>query len=442
MTGPPDGAGREYGFDTLAVHAGQRVDPVTGSRAMPIHQTTSYVFEDAQHAADLFDLNRFGNIYTRIMNPTTAVFEERVASLEGGVGALATASGLAAQAIAFLTLLEPGDEVVSSSHLYGGTHNQLSITLARFGVRAVFVDPGDLGQWREALGPRTKLLYAETIGNPRLDVLDIAAVAEVANEAGVPLLVDNTFATPYLCRPFEHGAHLVCHSATKWMGGHGTSIAGVLVDGGTYPWADGRFPGLVEPSPGYRGMRFAETFGNFAFVMKARVETMRDLGPVISPFNSFLLLQGLETLSLRMDRHVANARAVAEFLEDHPAVAWVGYPGLPSSPWRALAERYLPRGAGAVVTFGIRRGREAGERFIEACELCSHLANVGDAKTLVIHPASTTHRRLDEAALAASGVTEDMVRVSVGIETLDDILWDLDRALRRAVPNLTEAAPR
>ena len=424
--------GHAFGFDTLAVHAGQRVDPVTGARAVPIHQTTSFVFEDAQHAADLFDLNRFGNIYTRIQNPTTATFEERMASLEGGVGALATASGLAAQAVAVMTLLEAGDEVVASSHLYGGTHNQLGITLARFGVRAIFVDPRDPAAWREALSPRTRLLYAETIGNPRLDVLDIRAVADVADEAGVPLLIDNTFATPYLCRPLEHGAHLVSHSATKWIGGHGTSIGGVLVDGGTFPWEAGRFPGLVEPSEGYRGMRFAETFGNFAFIMKARVETMRDLGPVLSPFNAFLLLLGLETLSLRMDRHVANAVAVAEFLRDHPAVTWVSYPGLADSPYRALAERYLPRGAGSVVTFGIRGGREAGERFIEACQLCSHLANVGDAKTLVIHPASTTHRRLDDALLAASGVTEDMVRISVGIETLEDVLWDLDRALGAA----------
>jgi O-acetylhomoserine (thiol)-lyase len=418
--------------ETRALHSGQKPDPATNARAVPIYATTSYVFNDAGHAARLFGLEEFGNIYTRIMNPTTAVFEERIAALEGGVGALATASGLAAQAVAIMTLLESGDEIVSSSHLYGGTHNQLSITLARFGVTTRFVDPADLGAWREAVTPRTRLLYAETIGNPRLDVLDIRGVADVADDAGLPLMIDNTFATPYLCRPFEHGAHLVCHSATKWIGGHGTTIGGVLVDSGAFPWASGRFPGLTEPSPGYRGMRFQETFGNFAFVMKARVETMRDLGPVMSPFNAFLLLQGLETLSVRMDRHVENARAVAELLEGHPCVSWVRYPGLDSSPERERAARYLPRGAGAVVTFGIRGGREAGERFIEACELCSHLANVGDAKTLVIHPASTTHRRLDEAALAASGVTEDMVRVAVGIETLDDILWDLDRALRAA----------
>jgi O-acetylhomoserine (thiol)-lyase len=423
---------RDFGFDTRALHAGQRVDPITGSRAVPIHQTVAYVFEDATHAADLFDLNRFGNIYTRIMNPTTAVLEERVASLEGGVGALATASGLAAQAVAITTLLEAGDHIVSSGHLYGGSHNQLSITLGRFGIETTFVDPADPDAWRAAITSRTRMLYGETIGNPRLDVLDIAAVAAVADEAGLPLLIDNTFATPYLCRPIEHGAHLVSHSATKWICGHGTTIGGVLVDAGTYPWADGRFAGLVEPSAGYRGMRYAETFGNFAFIMKARVETMRDLGPVISPFNSFLLLQGLETLSLRMDRHVDNALAVAEFLQGHPGVEWVRYPGLADSPDRELAMRYLPRGPGAVVTFGVRGGREAGQRLIEACELCSHLANVGDAKTLIIHPASTTHRRLDEEGLRAAGVTDDMVRVSVGLETLDDIIWDLDQAIRSA----------
>jgi O-acetylhomoserine (thiol)-lyase len=425
--------GRDYGFDTRALHAGQRVDPVTGSRAVPIHQTAAYVFEDAAHAADLFDLNRFGNIYTRIMNPTTAVFEERMASLEGGVGALATASGLAAQAIAITTLLDAGDHVVSSGHLYGGSHNQLAMTLARFGIETTFVDPADREGWHAAVTPRTRLMYGETIGNPRLDVLDIAMVAEAADEAGVPLLIDNTFATPYLCRPFEHGAHLVSHSATKWICGHGTSIGGVLVDAGTFPWQDGRFPGLVEPSPGYRGLRYAETFGNFAFIMKARVETMRDLGPVLSPFNAFLLLQGLETLSLRMDRHVENARAVADFLAGHAGVEWVSHPDLPGSPQRDLAAHYLPRGAGSALTFGVRGGRAAGQRLIEACELCSHLANVGDAKTLIIHPASTTHRRLDEDGLARAGVTDDMVRVSVGLETVEDILWDLDQAILAAI---------
>ena len=421
--------GEDFGFDTLAVHAGQRVDPVTGARAVPIYQTASYVFEDPQQAADLFDLNRFGNIYTRIMNPTTAVFEERVAALEGGVGALATASGLAAQAVTIMTLLDAGDEIVASQHLYGGSHNQLAITLARFGVTTTFVDPADSDAWRGAITPQTKLLYGETIGNPSIDVLDIAAVAEIANEHVIPLMIDNTFATPYLCRPIEHGAHLVCHSATKYIGGHGTSIGGVVVDSGTYPWDTGRFPGVTEPSPGYRGMRYYETFGNFAFIMKARVETMRDLGPAMSPFNAFLFLQGLETLSLRMDRHVANAQAVADLLAAHPRVRAVSYPGLPDSPYHELAKRYTPRGPGAILTFDIDGGRPAGGRFIAACELCSHLANVGDAKTLVIHPASTTHRRLDEEGLARAGVTEDMVRISVGIETIDDIVHDIERAL-------------
>jgi O-acetylhomoserine (thiol)-lyase len=423
---------REFGFATRQIHAGQRVDATTGARAVPIFQTTSYVFEDTQHAADLFDLNRFGNTYTRIVNPTTATFEERVASLEGGVGALATASGLAASAIALLTLLESGDEIVSSQNLYGGTHNQLAIQLPRFGITTHFVDPHDLDAVRGAITERTRALYAETIGNPRIDVLDIAAWAEIAAAAQVPLVIDNTFATPYLCRPIEHGATIVVHSATKFIGGHGTSIGGVLVDSGAFPWAEGRFPGLSEPSPGYRGMRFAETFGNFAFIMKARVETMRDLGPVLSPFNAFMFLQGLETLSLRMAEHCANARAVAAFLRGHERVSWVSYPDDPDSPYAANVARYLPRGQGAILTFGIEGGREAGRRFIEACELCSHLANVGDAKTLVIHPASTTHRRLDAAALAAGGVTEDMIRLSIGLEDADDLLWDLAQALERS----------
>ena len=421
-----------FGFDTRALHAGQRVDEATGSRAVPIHQTSAYVFEDTDHAADLFDLNRFGNIYTRLMNPTTAVFEERMASLEGGVGGLATASGLAAQMVAITTLLETGDHIVASRHLYGGSHNQLSITLARFGITTTFVDPADTAAWHAAVTPRTRLLYGETIGNPRLDVLDIAAVAAVADDHGVPLLIDNTFATPYLCRPIEHGAHLVCHSATKWICGHGTSIGGVLVDGGTFPWAEGRFPDLVEPSPGYRGLRYSETFADFAFIMRARVETMRDLGPVLSPFNAFLLLQGLETLSLRMDRHVDSALALAEHLRGNPGVEWVSYPGLPDSPEAERARRYMPRGPGSVLTFGVRGGREAGRRLIEACELCSHLANVGDAKTLIIHPASTTHRRLDEEGLRRAGATDDMVRVSVGLENVEDITWDLDQAIRTA----------
>ncbi len=423
---------RAFGFDTRQVHAGQRVDATTGARAQPIFQTASYVFEDAQHAADLFDLNRFGNTYTRIVNPTTAAFEERMASLEGGVGGLATASGMAALSVVALTLLQQGDEIVASRNLYGGSHNLLAIALPRLGIATRFVDPHDLEAVRGAVTERTAMLYVETIGNPRIDVPDLAGLAAVADAAGVPLVVDNTFATPYLCRPVEHGAHVVLHSATKFIGGHGTSIGGVIVDGGRYDWTAGRFPGVSEPSPGYRGMRFAETFGNFAFVMKARVETMRDFGPVLSPFNAFMLMQGLETLSLRMDRHVANARAVAAFLREHPRVSWVSYPDAPDSPYAANVARYLPRGPGGILAFGVRGDRGAGERLIEAVELCSHLANVGDAKTLVIHPASTTHRRLDDAALAAAGVTPDMIRLSVGIETADDIIWDLDQALARS----------
>ena len=425
-------ADRGFGFDTRQIHAGQRVDATTGARAMPIYQTAAYVFEDTQHAADLFDLNRFGNTYTRIVNPTTAAFEERVASLEGGVGALATASGLGATAIAVLTLSGQGDEIVSSANLYGGTHNQLAIQFPRFGITTRFVDPHDLDAVRAAITERTTLLYAETIGNPRIDVLDIAGWAQIAADAGLPLMIDNTFASPYLCRPFEHGAHIVIHSATKFIGGHGTSIGGVIVDSGAYDWSSGRFPGVTEPSAGYRGMRFHETFGNFAFIMKARVETMRDLGPVLSPFNAFLFLQGLETLSLRMDRHCANARAIAAHLRAHPRVAWVSYPDQPDSPYAAHAAAYLPRGQGAIMTFGIDGDRAAGGRFIEACELLSHLANVGDAKSLVIHPGSTTHRRLDDEALAASGVTPDMIRLSVGLEDVDDLIWDIDQALERS----------
>ena len=425
-------ADRQFGFDTLQIHAGQRVDATTGARAQPIYQTAASVFEDSQHAADLFDLNRFGNTYTRIVNPTNAAFEERMAMLEGGVGALATASGMAATAITMLTLVSAGDGVVSSQNLYGGTHNQFALQLPRFGGDVSFVDPHDLDAVRAAIDGRTRVLYAETIGNPRIDVLDIAGWAQIAEDAGLPLVIDNTFATPFLCRPFEHGAHIVVHSATKFIGGHGTSIGGVIVDSGRYDWGRGLFPGVTEPSPGYRGMRFFETFGNFAFVMKARAETMRDFGPVLSPFNAFLLMQGLETLSLRMTRHVENARALAAFLRAHPRVHAVSYPDQPDSPYHQAARRYLPRGPGAILAFRIAGGREAGRRFIEACELCSHLANVGDAKTLVIHPASTTHRRLDEAALAAGGVTDDLIRVSVGLEDIEDIVWDVERALAAA----------
>src|SRR5215213_7453051 len=431
---------RIFGFDTLAVHAGQRPDPVTGARAMPIYQTTSYVFEDTDHAAELFALQRFGNIYTRIMNPTTAAFEERVAALEQGVGGLATASGQAAQYIALATLLGPGDQIVSSSALYGGTYTQFDITLRRWGVDVVFVDPSDPEHFRRALTPRTRVIYGETIGNPQIGVLDIAAVAGIAHEAGVPLMVDNTFATPYLCRPLEHGADIVVHSATKFIGGHGTAIGGIIVESGRFPWDNGKFPGMTEPSPGYHGIRFYETFGEYGYLMKARVENLRDLGPALSPFNSFLFLQGLETLHVRMQRHVKNAEAVAEFLAQHPAVGWVSYPGLPDSPYRALKEKYLPKGAGAVLTFGVKGGREVGARFIEELRLISHLANIGDAKTLVIHPASTTHQQLSDEQLIAAGVGPDLIRLSVGLEEVDDICWDLNRALNLAATAVPAAA--
>ncbi|GHO51532.1 O-acetylhomoserine aminocarboxypropyltransferase/cysteine synthase family protein [Ktedonobacter robiniae] len=419
-----------FGFDTLSVHAGQRPDPTTGARAVPIYQTTSYVFDDTDHAAHLFALQRFGNIYTRIMNPTTAVFEERIASLEGGTGAVATASGMAAQMATMMTLLRPGDEIVASSYLYGGTHTQFDITLRAWGVNTIFVDSNDPENFRRAVTPRTRAFYGETIGNPRGDVLDIEAVAAIAHEVGVPLVVDNTFGTPYLCRPFEHGADIVVHSATKFIGGHGTSIAGVVVESGKFPWDNGKFAHIVDPSPGYHGVRFYETFGDFCFCMKLRVETVRDTGAALSPFNSFLLLQGLETLSLRMERHCANAQRVAEFLHEHPAVDWVRYPGLKDDPSYDLAQKYLPRGAGAIFTFGVKGGYEAGKKLINSVKLLSHLANVGDARSLVIHPASTTHQQLSEENQLAGGVTPDLIRLSIGIENVEDILWDLDQALR------------
>jgi O-acetylhomoserine (thiol)-lyase len=419
----------DFGFDTRMLHAGQTPDRSTGARAMPIYQTTSFVFEDTEHAAHLFALNKFGNIYTRISNPTTAAFEERVASLEGGVGGLATASGQAAQLVALTTLLQHGDEMVSSSALYGGTYNQFALTLKRFGIQVHFVDASDPENFRRAITPRTKLLYGETIGNPKADIFDIEAVAAIAHEHKMPLMLDNTFASPYLCRPFEHGADIVVHSATKFIGGHGTCIGGMIVDGGSFPWDNGMFPEMVEPSPGYHGMRYWETFGNFTFIMKARVEMMRDLGACLSPFNAFLFLQGLETLSLRMERHVQNALGVAKWLEAHPLVPWVTYPGLPSSPYYALAQKYLPKGPGAIFTFGIKGGRAAGRRFIEAVKLHSHLANVGDAKSLVIHPGSTTHQQLTDEEQLAAGLSPDMIRISVGLENLEDLLWDLDQAL-------------
>ena len=420
-----------FGIESLCLHAGQQPDPVTGARAVPIYQSTSYVFDSAEHAASRCNLQTFGNVYSRISNPTVAVLEERVATLEGGRAALAVSSGLAAQMTALLTLCEAGDEIVAARTLYGGSFSQLDVSLRRLGIRTIFVDPSDPANFAAAITDRTKAVYGEIIGNPGLNVFDIAAVAEVTRAAGVPLVIDNTLASPYLCRPIEHGADIVVHSATKYIGGHGTTMGGVLVESGRFPWDNGRFPQMVEPSAGYHGVRFYETFGNFGFTMKARMETLRTFGQALSPFNAFMLLQGIETLHVRMDRHVANALAVAEFLSAHDQVEWVNYPGLADSPDHELARRYLPRGAGGILSFGIRGGQVAGERFIDALQMISHLANVGDAKTLVIHPASTTHRQLSEEEQRAAGVPPDMVRLSIGIETLDDIVWDLDQALSK-----------
>lgn len=421
---------REFGFDTRAIHAGQRPDPATGARAMPIYQTTSFVFEDSEAASAYFNLQEYGNIYSRIMNPTVAAFEERVASLEGGVGAVAFASGLAAQGAALFTILQPGDHIVASQALYGGTIAQLRNFFGKLSVETTFVNPDDLEAWRAAIRPNTKALFGETIGNPGGNVLDIAAVATIAHEAGAPLIVDSTFASPYLCRPIEWGADIVIHSATKFLGGHGTSIGGIVVDSGTFNWSNGRFPTVADPSDAYHGLAFHETFGVYGYLQKLRAETLRDLGGALSPFNAFLFLLGVETLPLRMERHVANALGVAHFLAAHPQVAGVRHPALPGSPYLPLVERYLPRGAGAIFTFDIKGGREAGQRFIEALELWSHLANVGDAKSLVIHPASTTQRQLSDEELAAAGTGAGTIRLSVGLESLDDLIWDLDRALR------------
>jgi O-acetylhomoserine (thiol)-lyase len=422
----------KFGFGTLCLHAGQIPDPTTGARAVPIYQTTSYVFDSADHAASLFNLQTFGNVYSRLSNPTVSVFEERVAALENGRAALALASGQAAQMTALLTLLQSGDELVSASTLYGGTYSQFEVNFRRFGIDTKFVNPDDPENFRKAITSKTKALYAETMGNPGINVLDIEAVAKIAHEAGVPLVIDNTFASPYLCRPIDFGADIVVHSATKFMGGHGTTMGGVLVESGKFPWDNGKFPDMTEPSRGYHGVRFFETFGDFGYMMKCRMETLRTLGPCLSPLNAFLLLQGLETLHVRMDRQVSNAQRVAEFLEAHPQVAWVNFPGLKSSKYHALAQKYLPKGAGSIMTFGIKGGMEAGVKFIEACQFLSHLANVGDAKTLVIHPASTTHRQLSEEEQVRAGVGPDMIRLSIGIEEIDDILWDIGQALEKA----------
>ncbi|HQJ25918.1 MAG TPA: O-acetylhomoserine aminocarboxypropyltransferase/cysteine synthase [Thermoleophilia bacterium] len=425
---------RSQGFETLALHGGQEPDPATNARAVPIYQTTSYVFDDADHAADLFSLKEPGNIYTRIMNPTTDVLEKRVAALEGGVGALALASGSSAVTFAILNIAGAGDHVVSANSLYGGTYNLFVHTLPRLGMEVELVDPVDPENFRRAVRPSTKLLYAETVGNPKLDTLDIRAVADVAHEAGVPLVVDNTMATPYLIRPLDHGADVVVHSATKFIGGHGTSIGGVVVDAGRFDWSQNdRFPGLVEPDASYHGLRFHEALGPLAYITRLRVDLLRDVGATLSPFNAFLFLQGLETLPLRMERHSANALAVAQFLEAHPKVTWVLYPGLECHATHGTACRYHHRGLfGAIVGFGIAGGREAGRRFVESTRLFSHLANIGDAKSLAIHPATTTHSQLTAEEQRATGVTDDFVRLSVGLETIDDIVADLEQALARA----------
>ncbi|GAB7386603.1 homocysteine synthase [Bacillaceae bacterium] len=421
---------RKFQFETIALHGGQEPDPATGARAVPIYQTTSYVFRDAEHAANLFALKEPGNIYTRIMNPTQDVFEKRIAELEGGIGALATASGMAAITYAILNIAQAGDEIVSSSSLYGGTYTLFQYTLPRMGVTVRFVDQSDPDNFRKAINEKTKAVFVETIGNPKNDIADFEAIAAVAHEAGIPLIVDNTFASPYLCRPFEHGADIVVHSATKFIGGHGNSIGGVIVDSGKFDWTNGKFPMLSEPDPSYHGLVFTEAVGPAAYITRARTNLLRDTGAAISPFNAFLLLQGVETLHLRMERHSENALKVAKFLEEHELVTWVNYPGLESSPYYALAKKYMPKGQGAILTFGIKGGVEEGKKFINNLKLFSLLANVGDAKSLVIHPASTTHQQLSEQDQLSAGVTPDMVRLSVGLEAIDDILYDLDQALQ------------
>lgn len=424
----------QYGFATQAIHAGHQPDVETRSRAVPLYQTSSYTFEDTAHAADLFGLRKFGNIYTRIMNPTTDVFEKRMAALEGGVAALALASGQAAATLTILTLAQAGDEIVASTDLYGGTVSLFSNTLPKLGIRVRFVSPNDLAAWESAVTPQTKAFFVESIGNPKLEIIDLAGIAAVGQKHGIPLVVDNTVTTPYLLRPFEHGAAIVMHSATKFIGGHGTSIGGVIVDSGRFDWAAaGRFARFMEPEPAYHGLKFHETFGNLTFILRARVLGLRDMGAALSPFNAWLFLQGLETLALRMQRHSENALAVARFLEKHSCVSWVRYPGLESCSNTALRQRYLPKGQGALVGFGIKGGKQAAVKFIESCRLFSHLANIGDAKSLVIHPATTTHEQLSAEEQRAAGVTPDFIRLSVGIEQIEDILADLDQALTTGV---------
>ena len=420
---------RQLGFETISLHGGQHPDSETNSRAVPIYQTSSFVFNDTDHAANLFALKEPGNIYTRIMNPTQDVFEQRIALLEGGVGALATASGQAAITYAILNIVQAGDEIVASSSLYGGTYTLFAYTFAKLGIKVHFVDVDKPEEFRLKITPKTKALYTETIGNPQINVADLEAIAHIAHENGLPLIVDNTFASPYLCRPIEYGADIVVHSATKFIGGHGTSIGGVIVDSGKFNWNNGKFPGLSQPDPSYHGIVYTEACGNAAYITKARVSLLRDTGSAISPFNSFLFLQGLETLPLRMERHVENAQKVAEFLDQHELVTWVNHPGLEKSSYHALAKKYLPKGAGSIFTFGVKGGLNEGKKFINSLKLFSHLANVGDAKSLVIHPSSTTHQQLDEELQRAADITPDMIRLSIGLETIDDLLYDLDQAL-------------
>ncbi|MDT7600328.1 MAG: O-acetylhomoserine (thiol)-lyase [Pseudonocardiales bacterium] len=425
-------ADRQWGFRTRAVHAGAAPDPTTGARAVPIYQSTSFVFEDTQDAASLFALQKYGTIYSRIANPTVAALEERLASLDGGLGAVATASGQAAEFLTFACLAGAGDEIVAAAGLYGGTVTQLDVTLRRFGVNTVFVGGGDPADFAAAITDRTKLVFAEVIANPSGEIADIAGLAEVAHAAGVPLVIDATLATPYLCRPIEHGADIVIHSATKFLGGHGTTLGGVVIESGRFDWGNGRFPQMTEPIPSYGGLSWWGNFQEFGFLTRLRSEQLRDIGPALSPHSAFLLIQGVETLPQRMEAHVANARTVAEWLAADSRVSYVRWAGLPDHPHHDLAAKYLPKGPGAVFAFGVRGGRAAGQTFIESVELCSHLANVGDARTLVIHPGSTTHQQLSDEQLRAGGVPPDMVRISVGLEDPDDILWDLDQALAAA----------
>ena len=424
---------KKWKFDTLQVHAGQTVDPATGSRAVPIYQTTSYVFDNTEHAADLFALRQPGNIYTRIMNPTTDVFEQRMAALEGGIGALAVSSGSAAITYAIMNIAGAGDEIVSASTLYGGTYNLFSVTLPKYGINTVFVNPDDLENFEKAITDKTKAIFVESIGNPGMNIPDIEGISEIAHSNGIPLIVDNTFATPYLLRPIEFGADIVVHSATKFIGGHGTSIGGIIIDSGKFDWAaSGRFPGLTEPDPSYNNIRYVDDIGPAAYLTKARVQLLRDTGACLSPFNAFLFLQGLETLSLRVDRHVSNTKRIATYLQSHEYVSWVNYPSLKGNKYYGLAQKYFPKGAGSIFTFGIKGGLEAGKRFIENLKLFSFLANVADAKSLVIHPASTTHAQLSEDKQREAGVTPDMIRLSIGIEDAEDLIDDLGQALEAA----------